>query len=76
VWAAFGFFRLRATAWLVATSVQTLTFGIALVLYARHHLLSALVMMAYGIGMVLYLFQGDVRAAFHPRMMARDPLSR
>ena len=64
--AAFGFFRLRPTAWITGMLVEGLTLLVALGVYLRGKAPYGYVMMLYGIGLVLYLNHADVLAAFRP----------
>jgi hypothetical protein len=62
--AAVGFLRLARGAWTTAVMVQGANLFIALVLYFGGRPAYVYVMMVYGLLMVLYLHQADVRAAF------------
>jgi hypothetical protein len=72
VLAAFGFLRLRRTAWTAAMLVQGLALLVALVLYFRGKSWYAYILMFYGILMVLYMNTYDVRMAFRPWLRIGD----
>lgn len=69
--ASFGFLRLHRLAWLCAMLLQGLCLLLALSLYAREKTPFAYLLMAYSIGLVLYLNYSDVQAAFQPRFEGR-----
>jgi hypothetical protein len=62
--AASGFFRLRPTAWLTGMLTEGLTLLLALGVYLRGKAPYGYLLMAYAIGLVLYLNHADVLAAF------------
>lgn len=64
---AVGFYRMWRQAWLYATSLQGMTLLVALIIYFRTRPIYVYPMMIFGIFMVLYLVNHDVRAAFESR---------
>lgn len=59
-----GFLRRQRLAWLFAMTLQSLCLLLALGLYARGKPAAMYMVLAYSVGMVLYLNVSDVRAAF------------
>lgn len=66
-----GFLRRQRLAWLFAMTLQSLCLLLALGLYTRGKPAIIYLVMAYSVGMVLYLNVSEVRAAFRPSTLSR-----
>lgn len=66
-----GFLRRQRLAWLFAMTLQSLCLLLALGLYLRGKPAVIYLVLAYSVGMVLYLNVSEVRAAFRPQTLSR-----